>query len=695
MHILSGTLARWVNNFVSSCVFNNNYFLSVDYFQALQHGVVKVAYARVMLIGPGGVGKSSLLNGLMKKKFSKSTNSTQGADVFNLRPTESYWAKSTGGHWEIISEEDEIKELAQLVYRVQQNEQLVKGSHIKLSSAVKEDEKFDHPSVKEIIDEIKAACSATDFEDTSRPDTEVYLRVWDCGGQPVFLNLLSAFLTARTLFLLMFDASLDLHRPCLHLTHHEGRATEQRDDMSTLQLMVQWMASIHATLLEKGGVASTGTEGKIFPRILPVGTHGDNICVQEIKDDILRTVTYSCSNKAFTSHLLNGVIVDNTTAGDGESEDPAFQIIRDIANKFAEKDLAIDTPITWVLFRKVFERYSRGKPVVALDEVKELAKACLIPEGTVSSVLAFYHDLSVFFHYTNVSSLASKVISDPRWLIKQMAKILALEGFEEVKNDNLWNLLRHKGILVEPLYSQVFNNQNDLKPQEIIDLLEHFLIIARVVTFNQHKCLGREYFVPSMLRCVSDRSLQRKINAIQFAAPIHLIFSTNYLPPGFFPRLVNVLSNNKNFTLDFKELFRNEMKFRYGCHRQQIDEVIITEEKLSVLFRVYRKFPRPQRYTLFSDVCKEMLKLLHGAFETIKKEWFPGIDVDFAFECRECHERDHFIPLQFPAINHSLDFNSALFCQRDVPSVLTPAQAFWFGIDDHEVGRCSCMHHNY
>ena len=667
----------------------------MDYFQALQYGVVKVAYARVMLIGPGGVGKSSLLSGLMKKKFSKLTESTQGADIFNLRPTESYWARSTGGHWEIISDEDEIKELAQLIQRVQQNQQLIKGSHSKSSSdqpkpsfIVKDEEKFNHPSVKEIIDEIKAASSVVllpDSQDSPQSDAEVYLRVWDCGGQPVFLNLLSAFLTARTLFLLMFDASLDLHGPCLHFTHHGGRATEQLDDMSTLQLMVQWMANIHATLLEKGSVGSSDDDGKVFPRILPVGTHGDKAYAKDNKDAILRTLAEASRNRAFTSHLIDGVVVDNTTAGAGESEDPAFQVIHEIADKFAEKDLAIDTPITWVLFRKVFERYSKGKPVVAIDEVKELAKACLIPEDTITSVLAFYHDLSVFFHYSSVPSLKYKVISDPQWLIKQMAKILALEGFEEVRNDALWSLLREDGILVEQLYSQVFSNQEDyLKPQEIIDLLEQFLIIARVLTSNKHKYLGKVYFVPSMLHRVSNQSLQATSNAVQSAAPIHLIFSTNYLPPGFFPRLVNVLSKDQNFTIDFEEVYRNEIKFRYGHRRQQVDQVIVTEQKSSVLLRVHRIHPRPRKYTLFPCICQEMLQVLQKAFEAIKAEWFPGIDIGFAFQCKTCHGKDHFIPLQFPTSSY-LDFNSSLYCQNNVASILTPEQMFWFGVDDHEV----------
>jgi GTPase SAR1 family protein len=653
----------------------------------MKFGTVKVAYARVMLIGAGGVGKSSLLKGLRNEKFCEKTESTQGADTNTFRLTESYWARSTGGgHWVMVTDEDEIKELAQLLRRVRQDKQYDICPSEQSLSKLERDE-FNHPDVKVIFDEIENASSKLEGPHTSTPDTEVYLRVWDCGGQPVFLNLLSAFLTARTLFLLMFDASLDLQSPCLHLTRHGGVVSKQFDNMTTLQLLMQWMATIHATLFQKGAVCSG--EGKLFPRILPVGTHGDDAYVQANKDSILKTLAAAYSNKAFTNHLVDGVVVDNTTAGTEESEDPAFQVIRDIADKFARKDLVIDTPITWVLFRKVFERYSRGKPVVSLSEVKELAQNCFIrEESQLRSVLAFYHDLSVFFHYTTVSSLASKVIVDPQWLIKQMAKILALEGFEEVRNEHLWNLLREKGILRESLYSQVLRNQSELKPQDIINLLEHFQVIAAIDTVNKHKFSGREYFVPSMLPYSKNRTPRPAIEVIQSAAPLHLIFSPNYLPPGFFSRLVTVSSRHKNFTVDFKEkLYSNEITFCYGHYKQGVDSVTATEEESSICIQVHRILQRPRKYPLFSDVCEELLVILQKAFETIKEEWFPGVDVNFAFECKACEEKGHFI--QFES---TLDyFTSSLPCQKGVPSVLTAEQKCWLQIDKVSRKVCFCF----
>ena len=56
---------------------------------------MRVAYARVMLVGPGGVGKSSLLNGLMNQPLSITANSTQLADTSSLKSTNSYSGRAS------------------------------------------------------------------------------------------------------------------------------------------------------------------------------------------------------------------------------------------------------------------------------------------------------------------------------------------------------------------------------------------------------------------------------------------------------------------------------------------------------------------------------------------------------------------------------------------------------------------------
>lgn len=55
------------------------------------------------------------------------------------------------------------------------------------------------------------------------PKSEVFIYVWDCGSQPVFLDVLPAFLTSRTMFLLFFDAHQNLFDKCSPMSYKAGR----------------------------------------------------------------------------------------------------------------------------------------------------------------------------------------------------------------------------------------------------------------------------------------------------------------------------------------------------------------------------------------------------------------------------------------------------------------------------------------
>ena len=637
---------------------------------------MKVAYARVMLVGPGGVGKSSLLNGLMNLPMTIEGFSTQIADTMTVkakdRPSVSYWAKS-GNYWVPVSETDEMNELARLVQKAHREQQmLLEECNDQVTDS---DAKFSDKYVKPVVDQIESLWK----EVLSSSDTDVYLNVWDCGGQPIFLNLLPAFLTARTLFLLMFDARFGLSERCFHLSHYKGKKPiKELSDFTTLELMVRWMSTIHATLLEKHSLDGRNN----FPQILPVGTHGDDPSVKRNKD-VFSHLSAACSNKAFSNLLLDGVIVDNTTAGKGKKEDLSFQIIRQAADSFATTDVAIRTPIKWVLFRKVFKKYAKEnkKPVISRESVKDLAKTCQIPEDSLDSMLSFYHDLAVFFHYSSIPSLKSSVIVDPQWLVQQMAKILALRGFEMVKNKHLWNLLREKGILVELLYQKVLSSQKELSPQGIIDILEHFLIIASIDTKKLvHQISGREYFVPSMLpgRPVIKTSGSATSN-MPSVVPLHLLFSTRYLPPGFFTRLVTVMSKHTKSKVDFSsKIYRNEVQFLYGNVGQQLDKVIISENKYSISIHVERVASRPYKCSTFIQSCHDIFENLHDSIPEIKK-WLPGIDVSFGLECDVCPEKDHFVVLPPPASVISGSY-PVIWCQKSKPVKLTVDQKFWFSI---------------
>ena len=255
------------------------YFLfTADYRKALKLGEVLVAYARVMMVGPGGVGKSSFLRGLMNQRLAQHAESTILADTKTVKPQ--FWAKageSSDSYWAEVTEEDEIKELAglvQLVARVKSTPshtaKLLSTMATAAAIGVFKPLGYTPQGVQTTQDEyvsnikddvvqhvLQQALEQTQIstDNLAAPRSEVLLHVWDCGGQPVFLDVIPAFLTSRTMFLLFFDAQQNLLDKYRSLSHRAGRiVSKSEQNFTTLQLLTQWMASIHAMLTRKNRV---------------------------------------------------------------------------------------------------------------------------------------------------------------------------------------------------------------------------------------------------------------------------------------------------------------------------------------------------------------------------------------------------------------------------------------------------------
>ena len=678
-----------------------------NYEKALELGQVLVAYARIMMVGPGGVGKSSLLHALMNKLLPLA-NSTQLADLLTVKPqreqqstTEQLLVSATDDEkpWVKVTEDDEINELVGLVLLVANvSEGLTKSSRFLqfLKRAVSYAARQLH-STNENIDEeycqqissiknkvvsdvlTRAAEQAKKNPHTQAPEFEALMRVWDCAGQSVYLDILSAFLTPKTMFMLLYDARKDLDDQCITLSHQDGQVTqEQKENISYMEMLSQWMATIQVILTDK-------SSGSIpdYPRIITVGTHGDDPHVRSHKDDIIKKLYSKFEGKAFIHLVGKGFIVNNTSSGKGDDEDPTFKELRKEVHQFMnQSSVTIATPVSWVLFQKVLDRVAQSQPVLTYKDALEVAVSCSIPPDSFNSVLKFYHDVAVFLHYKHISSMKDYVVASPQWLVEQIAKILALEGFEKVCNPALWKPLREKGILVEPLYREVWKG-NCLPEQAIMDLLEKCLLAAPIDTKQKlHKFPGVEYLVPSALPLCSDDQLKvRSDDKIVIESSLHLLFSTGYVPPGYLTRLVVALSKENKCQISFSHgIYRNRFTFLYGEQNNKIDRVTVTQNVVSVMISITRLVDRKSHNLPFSLTCHEVLNTILACSSDVR-QWLPSIQIHPAFACEACSTKDHFIEIPPGATTQS-----QLTCQNDDDKIcnLTPTEKLWLIISAKE-----------
>ncbi len=672
------------------------------------------------MIGPGGSGKSSLRCSLMNKELPLLASSTLLADTYSVKYQ---WARSGDCEgeqgWVELTDDDEMDEMASLLEMVVSFQETGSISTmtsvvglltsakdaiaIKLfgthsagsqspSTQVREDASG-KKSVQEILKEVSSRLRRQ--RQRQRPQSEVLIRIWDCGGQLVFLNILPAFLTPRTLFMLTFDASVPLNNKAPVVTHQEGNVVRTEDHhLSTAELLLQWMASIHSHLKSKkpDGIPEQ------FPRIMLVGTHRDKLVdasgtSTSAEQDIRLELESRYDDKYYADLLLPSPLyfVDNTRAGKGKDEDPVAKKIRQSVHKYILEDLSVRTPVTWVLFRKVMKRMFKDKPIVELREVRAIAKACLIPSEAVLNVLNFYHQLGVFLHFANIPGLHNVVITDPQWLIRNFAKVFATIEVEDQGMERMWKLLRSEGILVQRLYEKVLAGI-EVEPQALIDLLSHFLLVAPIPPRRFHEYRDDKwYFVPSMLPEPSDDSDLPDGRAPEYKAEtLHLAFASRYVPPGFFVRLIASLTHAKKRTVLLPCTDCRRVRFIYGS----LDEFLVKESAESIELLLIRQHSTRKHDPSFNSTCQDVLQLLRDSIEDVRK-WLP-FEPNFAFKCAKCNVGFHVIA----------PTTAVLPCSRSECSqnfLSTVEHQYWLqcqpvhGIPNPEGGRFSLtpFQHNY
>ena len=132
---------------------------------------------------------------------------------------------------------------------------------------------------------------------------------------------------------------------------------------------------------------------------------------------------------------------------------------------FTEKKLFLKTPLSWVLFRKVLQVLSKEYNVISLDMAHIIGDASKISKEDVPHVLTFYHDLGVLLFYPHLDGLKDKIIINPKYFVDALGKVLPLSALVMVVDiSEEWKLFHEFGILVQPLYVEVWKEFKDLKP---------------------------------------------------------------------------------------------------------------------------------------------------------------------------------------------------------------------------------------
>ena len=443
-----------------------------------------------------------------------------------------------------------------------------------------------------------------------------FLHIWDCGGQPVFLEILPAFLTPRTMFLLMFDGSKEFRERWQAVRHKAGeKIFEEEVNVSTLDLMLNWVASIHGHLMRynsDGGCCE-------YPCVYFIGTHGDILKTEDKRKEVVEKLESHYKNKEYFQLIDNALIIDNTSSGKGENEDPNLGKIQRAICQFTHDKLIVKTPVSWVLFRKVIQLFDAN--TIDLDKACEIGVACKIPHDDVPKALLFYHDMGVLFFYPHINGLKKKVILRPKWFGETLGKLFTLnEGSADGVTRQMWTLLQEKGILGQPLYMSIWREckASDFSPEAIIELLVSFRLATEVTTNKVFDRPVKEYFLPAMLKSFKGDPSEAPPGYHLRATPFHITFNTKFVPPGFFSHFVTSFARWPSCKLKFKDgIYRNHVIFKYG--QKPRDHIILTDLHSVMQIDVLRYAQDNPAFRSINAVCQELLVVLKDCGDQVDR----------------------------------------------------------------------------
>ena len=561
------------------------------YNKALIDGKAYVKRLPIMLIGQDNSGKTSLKRSLTGKPFNPDEDSTVGIDVdpSHIKVSTEIWkARKNGdgtelaGGVEAISFEQHAARLVADDLKREKSVLAVKKMNIAISGSSEvcisnnssqlfspSDEVLGDPQVIPEVpsdpcprreeqppvespripnDVAKLIKKLINESENVQDDDDIYAILWDFGGQSVYYATHPLFITARAIYLLVYDLSRDPYKTAKPLVK-QGVYKKNLDSHGTktnMDYLDFWMTS----------VASLGSEtedqhvrlGHIQVKVPPVFlvcTHADEPHKGTDPSALAREVFGSLQTKRFKNQLYEDVfVVDNTKSTGPGSECSEVTRLREkvlaIAKELPQMKEAI--PIKWLKYERALQGTARkGYKWISLSMAKQIAsEVCNIDnDQQFLTLLNFLHDQRILVHFDDTPMLNSLVVLDPQWLVDVFKMVITVKPYDQEESEfkELWLYLESKGILDEKLLEHVWGPL--LSHQEtsasLLAILEKFSLLCPWPSSDPSS--GKQYLVPSMLMSHPPKDIIKLVASAQIPS-LFFRFQSGLVPPGFFPRLV-------------------------------------------------------------------------------------------------------------------------------------------------------------
>ena len=564
---------------------------------------------KVLVVGPAGVGKTSLLYLLLSKDPPDQRTSTGCAErairVIRIGKESGEWTEIPPKEFEEMIAEavpvlyEELKVKGEGVEGVAEAVSSVVGERVEESNSVggereKRENKAREGKVvednaveegvkegekRELKEESKTQATASSSKESKNTVGEVIQKLTqlvcgrhksrrllnmeliymtDSGGQQAYWDLTPIFThdTSATLFVHRLCEKLDEHP--LNDLYQKGKQVgpSQRATLTTAQAFKTMLRGLHA-----GGKQS---------KIITVGTHRD--MVKECNE------TPEEKNKKFAAiaspHFEDDVVYCNESLAeivfqvntkDPDSDDKKEATkIRACIEKGAKQH---KIPIWWFILQLILEALAvkLEREVLSKEEVVQVSQTLGFSEQELDAALAFFDKLNIFLYKKAI--LPGVVFTNAQVPLDKLSKLVekqyhlraALADPSKAADQAMsgeWQKFRNSGILT-------LNFLGDFKEHYVegIFTANHFLILLEKLLVIS-RLSGTEYFFPAILNMTTEAKIKACLESSKATKIAVLVveFPTGWAPPGVYCCSVCHLQSHSDWEVVKKPPIKSDSK---------------------------------------------------------------------------------------------------------------------------------------
>jgi len=422
-----------------------------------------------------------------------------------------------------------------------------------------------------IPDKIALLLDETPEEEFSSRVDGIWPVIWDFAGQAVYRAIHPIFMSPEAVYVLVFNLTEDLFATAQCKVKNDGNEEVKIPAPDTSDTNVDHILR----LLDLVHSLRHSENDFELPPVILVGTHAGKVGIDshDKKMDVLKKfLMYNARD--FFRRIVKRLTVDNKVAHElriqGE-EDPRIVALRQEILSVADTlpHTKNEVPLKWLeVENKVFDHVAEKKEKYMTKQnfkreiVDKLVQSDL--QDDLEHLLNFLHDRGILVYHDHPENPDGLIVLDPQWLIEDvLCKIITVRKLKEDEPNVLIlrQNLQDTGMLHLELLNHVCKN---VKLDHIKDSLLFIMKKFNLLSECKDKDGNSVYVVPCMLTTKPPEDLMGPVG--QGRAPVFIKFGTNYIPAGFFSRLLVFFSGwaASRTSCEQQQLYANAARFIVG-----------------------------------------------------------------------------------------------------------------------------------